>query len=240
VSQSDSDSENIDDLNPIQNLGLEQDVPEIARIRKDQIVLATIAIIEEEGLHKVSLSKIEQRAKMHRGQLTYYFPTKEAILLAVFDELLLRMFRRIESVAGPTAQRIREPIWFSIEKMFDMLLSHDRMGREFDSLQYTFLAQIAHRPDYRDRLARLYGEWRQSMGEHWAASSGELTSFAKAANEKTVASLVQALVHGLNVQLLADENAFDRNEMRQLVLGLLNRLRIQSEESVPTETSVEK
>ena len=62
---------------------------EIARARREQIIVAAVEIITSQGLHNLSLSKIETRAGMKRGQLTYYFPTKEDILLAVFDRLLL-------------------------------------------------------------------------------------------------------------------------------------------------------
>ena len=36
---------------------------------------------------------------------------------------------------------------------------------EFDALQYTFLSQIGHRDDFRQRLAKLYEEWRGEIRE---------------------------------------------------------------------------
>ena len=39
----------------------------------------------------------------------------------------------------------------------------NRLSPEFDGLQYTFLAQAGHRADFRQRLARLYEEWRGHM-----------------------------------------------------------------------------
>ena len=62
---------------------------------------AAVGIIVRQGLPNLSLSKIEQAAGMKRGQLTYYFPTKEDILLAVFDRLLLLMYQRMEATEGP-------------------------------------------------------------------------------------------------------------------------------------------
>src|SRR5580698_4675454 len=74
---------------------------DIGSIRREQIVEAAIGIIVHHGLHQLSLSKIEQAAGMKRGQLTYYFPTKEEILLAVFDRLVQMMHQRMEGSAGP-------------------------------------------------------------------------------------------------------------------------------------------
>jgi len=45
---------------------------DIASIRREQIIDAAIAVIAEQGLHHLSLSEIETRAAMSRGQLTYY------------------------------------------------------------------------------------------------------------------------------------------------------------------------
>src|SRR5438309_6828833 len=67
----------------------------IGSIRREQIVEAAVAVITEQGLQNLSLSEIEKRAGMSRGQLTYYFPAKEDILLAVFDRLLQLMYQRI-------------------------------------------------------------------------------------------------------------------------------------------------
>src|SRR5438270_11535626 len=66
----------------------------IASIRREQIVEAAVSIIAEQGLQNLSLSEIEKKAGMSRGQLTYYFPAKEDILLAVFDRLIRMMHER--------------------------------------------------------------------------------------------------------------------------------------------------
>src|SRR5713226_7189380 len=62
-----------------------------------QIVEAAVAVITERGLQNLSLSEIEKKAGMSRGQLTYYFRSKEDILLAVFDRLLQRMHERAQA-----------------------------------------------------------------------------------------------------------------------------------------------
>src|SRR5476649_2465867 len=60
----------------------------IAQIRRTEIVDAAAAVIAEQGIQHLSLSEIEKKVGMSRGQLTYYFKTKEDILLAVFDRML--------------------------------------------------------------------------------------------------------------------------------------------------------
>src|SRR5262249_61436819 len=72
----------------------------LASLRREQIVAAAVAVITEQGIQNLSLSEIEQRAGMSRGQLTYYFKTKEDILLAVFDRLVTLIHQRVGSPPG--------------------------------------------------------------------------------------------------------------------------------------------
>jgi AcrR family transcriptional regulator len=195
---------------------------DIARTRREQIIAAAVEIITSQGLHNLSLSKIETRAGMRRGQLTYYFPTKEDILLAVFDRLLLLLYEQFSDGQNPTDRRGVPNVWDCVQKMLEsMLHSRPRIGPEFHALQYTFLAQIAHRADFRERLASLYAEWRQGMAAHWQVTAKPAAGWANKVSGQTVASFVQALMHGLTVQLAADPAAFDRTEMLELCVGVL-------------------
>ncbi|HMF18762.1 MAG TPA: TetR family transcriptional regulator C-terminal domain-containing protein, partial [Gemmataceae bacterium] len=87
---------------------------------------------------------------------------------------------------------------------------------QFGCLQYTFLSQISHREDYRRRLADLYEDWRGQMALLLRGSNKRKYS------ARTVASLIQAVFHGVAMQAAADPNAFDRAEMTNLCLDLLN------------------
>jgi AcrR family transcriptional regulator len=195
---------------------------DVARLRREQIVEAAVEIITSQGLHNLSLSKIETRAGMKRGQLTYYFPTKEDILLAVFDRLLLLLCEQIAEGQNPDETRGVPNVWDCVQKMLQgVLYAPPKFGREFHTLQYTFLAQIAHRDDFRQKLASVYREWRQGMAGHWQVSAKPGAALAKNVSGQTVSSFVQALMHGLTIQLAADPDAFDRSEMLTLCLGAL-------------------
>src|SRR5262249_46333882 len=73
---------------------------DVAGLRRTQIVEAAVAVITEQGLQNLSLSEIEKKTGMKRGQLTYYFHTKEEILLAVFDYLVVLIHQRVGTPGG--------------------------------------------------------------------------------------------------------------------------------------------
>lgn len=192
---------------------------DVAGIRREQIVEAAAAIIAGEGIQKLSLSAIEARTGLARGQLTYYFKAKEDILLAVFDRMVRRMCERVgDHPCHGDGWPSEGDAWGLIQRLLTMVLGDRPPPHDFTSLQYTFLAQVRHRDDFRERLASLYEQWRS----HLAADLGALG--LPPAKARTVASLVQAVVHGIIVQLEADPAAFDRTAMRELCLTLIGTI----------------
>lgn len=190
---------------------------DIRSIRRDQIIEAALVIIAEQGLQNLSLSAIEEKAGMSRGQLTYYFPAKEDILLAVFDRVLQLMYQRLGGLDGcerPTGG------WAMVQALLQKLVGQPPVSPEFHCLQYTFLSQIAHRDDFRRRLASLYEEWRSKMAADLAADWASNPA-APRVSPRAVATLVQAILHGLAMQSAADPKAFDREEMVELCLDVL-------------------
>ncbi|MFO0844649.1 MAG: TetR/AcrR family transcriptional regulator [Gemmataceae bacterium] len=189
---------------------------DVGKRRREEIVEAAVAIIAEEGLPRLSLSSIEARAGMSRGQLTYYFPAKEDILVAVFDRMIATMHRRTGDGQGPPGCALAGTQgWEHVQAFLAFMILHPPDVPEFHQLQVTFLSQVGHRADFRQRLAQLFELWRSHMAEDFTREGAGRFS------ARTLASFVQAVLHGLAVQRVADPDAYDREEMRALVLHLL-------------------
>lgn len=185
---------------------------EVARKRRDEIMDAAEAIIAHQGIDKLSLGQIETRAGMSRGQLTYYFPTRESILLAVYERMLRRMVQ--ERLASDGPKPMTGQAWDCFRHALAAHLGLDPTHRpeqkkELFSLLYTFLAQMGHREDYRSKLSELYRGWRN----HIAADVVDSVPEPRPIDPRIAASLLQALIHGLTVQLMVDPEAFDRQAM---------------------------
>ncbi len=179
---------------------------------------AAVAIIAEQGIQNLSLSEIENRVDMSRGQLTYYFRTKEDILLAVFDRLIRLMCQR----HGDTDQHpYAQMSWLElIRHLLGVVTQHPPEEPAFPALQYTFLSQITHREDFRERLAGLYEHWRQRGAEHLERELQEHPP-ARPVSPRAVATLVQAILHGLAMQTAADPQAIDAGAMIEMTIDML-------------------
>jgi AcrR family transcriptional regulator len=213
---------------------------DVGGMRKQQIVEAAIAIINEQGLQNLSLSEIEKKAGMSRGQLTYYFPAKEDILVAVFDHLIRIMRERAEAAHGEGGPcPLPPPSWERATLLLGKMLTQPPSMPELGSLQYTFLAQVGYREDFRLRLANLYEEWRCFIAEDIAGDLDRRPG--RPVSARTFATLVQSIVHGLAIQRAANPEAYDAHEMLELVLDVLGsylrKQRTPTERAAPAPAS---
>ena len=190
----------------------------IASIRREQIVDAAVGVIVEQGIQNLSLSEIEKKVDMCRGQRMYYFRTKEDILLAVFDRLIAIMCQRqgdadSHPFAGMTWLEV-------IRHLLGVVMKQPPEQPAFPALQYTFLSQISHRADFRERLAGLYEHWRSKGSEHLAQDLKNRPG-GRTVSPRAVSTLVQAILHGLAMQTAADPEAVDPAEIVTLCLDML-------------------
>jgi AcrR family transcriptional regulator len=192
---------------------------DVAGVRREQIVEAAAQIIATRGIQHLSLSAIETETGMSRGQLTYYFKAKEEILLAVFDRTVRQMRDRVHAADAPCGEAGSDGVWGLIQRLLTLVLG-ESIQSDFNRLQYTFLAQPGPRDEYRNRLATLYEDWRANMSAGLAVILPPARSEATA-DPRLLASLVQALIHGLVIQLQADPAAFDRTRMLDLCVTVL-------------------
>jgi AcrR family transcriptional regulator len=191
---------------------------DIRSIRQEQIVEAAVAVIAEQGIQHLSLSEIEKKAGMSRGQLTYYFPSKEDIFLAVFDRLLQLIYERMREPDNPDCSSSAG--WAKLQTFLEKVIGQPPVSPEFHALQYTFLSQIGHRDDFRQRLATLYEEWRSHLAEELAKDLSPPAGH-RPVSPRAMATLILAILHGLGTQTTADPEAFQREEMLTLCLDML-------------------
>src|SRR5438128_4108623 len=105
----------------------------IAEIRRTEIVEAAAAVIAEQGIQHLSLSEIEAKAGMSRGQLTYYFKSKEDILLAVFDRVLQLMYQRLGTPPGAhECDDVQRSGWQIICYLLEAMLTKPPISPEFN------------------------------------------------------------------------------------------------------------
>jgi AcrR family transcriptional regulator len=193
---------------------------DVGSIRRAQIVDAACRIINRKGIQSASLAEIEQEAGISRGVLTYHFASKESIILAVFDATIARIKEGVDArLAGARSG------WERLESVLEFVLTRKPPNDEFDYLNYTFLAQMSHREDFRARLAAEYAEIRGRIAEDIAGEARR--GGVKPGDLKALAAIIHGALSGLVMQINADPGGIDREAafrvLKSMILGYLGR-----------------
>lgn len=86
-------------------------LPRQARAKRtiEAIFEATAHIVDSEGAEALSTNKVAQRAGVSIGTLYQYFPTKEAIMVAMIAQERLRVMAELQEMLLSAVQAEREP-----------------------------------------------------------------------------------------------------------------------------------
>ena len=89
---------------------------------KDNIKKATAELLAEKGYASISTRDIAKRADTALGQLTYYYKTKDALILEVIDEIIDEFISEIEQIADTSDNRIED-----LRKYLNNIIDDDYM-----------------------------------------------------------------------------------------------------------------
>ena len=89
---------------------------------KDNIKKATAELLAEKGYASISTRDIVKRADTALGQLTYYYKTKDALILEVIDEIIEEFISEIEQIADTSDNKIED-----LRKYLNNIIDDDYM-----------------------------------------------------------------------------------------------------------------
>jgi AcrR family transcriptional regulator len=167
-----------------------------------QVELLRLAyrLMAEKGMHRMTLQDVADAAGMSKANVVYYFKTKEDLVLTTMRWVLGRVAARIVDVtAGVTGREAK------IRAMVDAIFVDPHRNRSFYAV-YTELIAHASR---NARFAELNGWFREIVTGQYA----ELirTSGGPPVDVDEAATVVRALIDGLFVQWLEEEDWVERH-----------------------------
>jgi AcrR family transcriptional regulator len=176
-------------------------------MRREAIVAAALDVIQERGLSGFTQPRVARRAGLRQSHLTYYFPTRADLLLAVADEAVRRridVLRAAVSAEDPAAK---------VAGLVEVLV---------DPRQTRILTALTQSADADAGVRRAFVSLGAGIAPLGAAL---LESFGVEPTEASL-TLLQATSTGIAVLALAagGETFRDRAEqvLTQLLTGLLD------------------
>ncbi|MGY1622057.1 TetR/AcrR family transcriptional regulator [Geodermatophilus sp. SYSU D00965] len=174
--------------------------------RREAIVAAALDVIQEKGLSGFTQPRVARRAGLRQSHLTYYFPTRADLLLAVADEAVRRRIealRKAVSAEDPAAK---------VTGLVDVLV---------DPRQTRILTALTQSADADPGVRRAFSALGAGIAPLGAAL---ITSFGAEPTEASLA-LLQATSTGIAVLALATGAEAVRDRAEQVLTQLLTSLR---------------
>ena len=184
------------------------------RDRESLLVEAASAAIAERGLAHVRVSDIAERAGMTPGHVTYYFPSKNELLVRAIESSEDRLLDELST----TLSRVRDP-WRRLERLLDRSAS-DGPGDPGWVLWLQVWQEASLDEVSRQAQERLDARWRGILADvlRYGADRGVL----RPTDPDATALVLSSMVDGLSIQVTL--GGLDRSEMMRLLRQTARRL----------------
>ena len=147
---------------------------------------AATAIIGEHGLARASQAQIAKRAGISQSTLRHYYPTKDALLEAIYEATFERYQQTVEAL-------LLQPGGTPTERLLRLLEAHlEQIARSDDAYIFESFAHFARNAASR----RQRDAWYDWLVDHYVALLQQIRTELSAAQARTLAVQVLTLVLG--------------------------------------------
>ena len=184
-------------------------------VRRRDLIDATLTVIAEDGLSKVTLAKVAGLAGLTAGSVNFHFDSKEALLLETLRQVTEEFGRAMDGAMAADPGDPVVKLGRMVETAFDPEIAEHRKA----AVWYAFLAEARTRDEYlaicgeRDRR---YADNVRSLFRDLVDQSGRPDMDGGA-----LASAFLGLIDTLWQELLFDAKRFDREEAKRRCFAFL-------------------
>jgi TetR/AcrR family transcriptional repressor of bet genes len=179
---------------------------EIKDVRRAQLIEATIDSIARYGFARTTLADVARRAKVSQGIVSFYFRSKQELLLAT----LRHMVREYEAYSDGAVRRAGPSPAARLDAMVAADFDPAVASRKHVTVWYAFWGETRWRQDFLDLCTRWAGEYQErtrAMVQQVIDAGGYAGLDAAA-----IARGLNAMIDGLWLNILLDPKACDRKE----------------------------
>jgi TetR/AcrR family fatty acid metabolism transcriptional regulator len=184
-------------------------------VRREEIVDAALRLILDMGYNQVTLADIAARVGVSKGLISYYFPRKEDVFLAVLDQIVDRLSADFEGFCRADATPSEK-----LMMIFNNLFGNEKRARRYYTVVIDYMAQAIRTPQVQEYTQDIYNSYRTYM-ERIIADGIRSGHFREAELQKTT-SMILALMEGLVLQWFFDRNGFDLEAAYEMCVELMN------------------
>ena len=166
------------------------------------ILRASAEVFAEQGYNAATIDAIAERAQVGKGTIYEYFPNKQELFFAVFDDYITSM----EAVARQSMDQLSGSAGTQIRHAIHSILAMSAETLDLFPLVFEFWSASAS-PDRQERVAtlfrRTYGKFRALLADRIRTGqrNGEIS---RAADPSRIAAVLIGALDGLFLQAWFD------------------------------------
>lgn len=175
---------------------------DVAAERKNQIVKATVECITKYGYHNFSMQDVAKTAGVSKGIIHYYFLNKDDLMMSVLDKVA----GDIETVLQTDMLEVDKPEQ-KLRVFMGVVFEVVRSRREYYQVNMDFWTQINQKTEVKEVISAHYENIRQTAKK--VIDEGVASGDFKVTSSADYAAYIIAVIDGLSLQFLFDNQAFD-------------------------------
>lgn len=183
--------------------------------RREAIVQAALRLILKLGYNKVTLADIAEQVGVSKGLISYYFPKKEDVFLAVLDQIVDRLTSDFESYCKADVTAPQKLMLF-----YNNLFGNEKRARRYYTVVIDYMAQAIRMRAVQEYTQHIYESYRTYIERIITdgISSGEFRSV----DPRRASSMALGMMEGLVLQWFFDKKGFDLEEAYLMCVDYMN------------------
>jgi AcrR family transcriptional regulator len=184
--------------------------------RESAVIAAAVELIAEEGLANLRVSDVAKRAGMTVGHVTYYFPSKNALLIRAIRHSEMEFHRDVERRLARRA----DP-WSRLRSLIEAASANGPNDPGW-VLWFEVWSMAVNDPEVSAVQQELAAWWSDTLAD--TVRYGVERDVFHPVDEAQMVAVLSALTNGLSVQLSLGDERLTAKRAVQLVMDTAARL----------------
>lgn len=189
--------------------------------RREEIINSALRLILKYGFHNTTLDQVAAEARVSKGLVSYYFPKKEELFLAVLEKMISRLRGDLERCyRADTSARER------LRMNFMNLFGNGKRTRQYYTVVIDFLGQALRERSVQSYTHVIYDTVLTYI--EWTITDGIRAGEFRKVDAGETAAVIVAVMEGLVLQWLFSEDGIDLDEAYRMCEKLSDQLLVES------------
>jgi len=193
---------------------------DVRKIRKEEIVQVATKLVSEKGWQNTTLADIAKEADMSLGVITYHFSSKDEIIRSVMEKYVGENLTELSKIFGEFEDPVEK-----MKALVRVTLRETKRLKEIYYVHFDYWSKISWNQEIREMNAQFY-----DFARDWTADcvrTGIEAGVFKDIAPREAATMINALLIGIQAQHAFDEKAFDFERVAEMAeKAVLDTLRV--------------